>query len=40
VSEAHMYSRAKEFAASINAGEVVVKHSDDEATQTSNDIPF
>jgi len=41
VSEAHMYTRAKDFAASITAGEVVVKHSDgEEAAQNDKDIPF
>ena len=41
VSEAHMYTRAKEFAASITAGDVVVKHSDgEEAAQNDKDIPF
>ena len=41
VSDAHMYTRAKEFASSITAGDVVVKHSDEEAsTKNDNDIPF
>ena len=43
VSEAHMYTRAKDFATSITAGDVVVKHSDgEEPAQTENDkdIPF
>ena len=41
VADAHMYTRAKEFASSITAGDVVVKHSDEEAsTKNDNDIPF
>ncbi len=41
VSEAHMYTRAKDFAASITAGDVVVKHSDgEEPAQNDKEIPF
>ena len=41
VADAHMYTRVKEFASSITAGDVVVKHSDEEAsTKNDNDIPF
>jgi hypothetical protein len=41
VSEAFMYKRAKEFASSISAGDVVVKHANEENSSSDNsDIPF
>jgi hypothetical protein len=36
-----MYKRAKEFAGSITAGEVVVKHANEDNSSSDNsDIPF
>ena len=42
VSDIALYGQAKEFANSVNAGDVNVKHSQDDgnAPQQGNDIPF
>lgn len=41
ITEASLYMRAKEFAESIMAGEVVVKHAEEEDnSMSSDDIPF
>ena len=38
ITDAALYTRAKGFADSISAGDVVVKHTDDETT--NGDVPF
>ena len=40
VNEATLYKRAKEFAASIRSGDVVVKHQNDDGQEKSNEVPF
>ena len=42
VKDAATYNRAKEFAASIAAGDVVVKHQDESVGggNNSDDVPF
>jgi hypothetical protein len=40
IDDANLFRRAKEFAASITSGDVVVKHQNEEAGNASNDVPF
>ena len=42
ITDGDLYKRARDFAESITAGDVVVKHTDDEAAANSNkdEIPF
>lgn len=40
VSEQALYIRARDFATSIDSGDVVVKHQNEEGQEKSDDIPF
>jgi hypothetical protein len=40
VKDLDLYNRAKAFADSISAGDVVVKHAEDDNSATSDDVPF
>ena len=40
VSEQSLYIRARDFATSIDSGDVVVKHQNEEGQEKSDDIPF
>jgi len=40
IDDANLFRRAKEFAASITSGDVVVKHQNEEAGNASDDVPF
>ena len=42
VSDAHVYSRGKEFSTSVLAGDVVVKHQNEDEQQSakSDEVPF
>ncbi len=40
VDDATLYKRAKDFAASIRSGDVVVKHQNDDGQEKSNEVPF
>lgn len=40
VNDAALYIRAKDFSATIDSGDVVVKHQNEEAQNKSDDVPF
>jgi hypothetical protein len=40
VDDAALYVRAKDFSTTIDTGDVVVKHQNEEAQNNSDDVPF
>ena len=40
VDDAALYVRAKDFSTTIDSGDVVVKHQNEEAQNKSDDVPF
>ena len=40
VNDAALYIRAKDFSTTIDSGDVVVKHQNEEAQNKSDDVPF